>query len=163
MHGSTLSWGLHWVRRVQTRLVERACADVGEEYQNDQKKRGEISPRELRHSGTCNPIIMDISSTRHLVHGRRVCRSGDDDLINLFASYFIQKDENPLPRHRISKYNAGQEILTGTPESSDVITGEVLKLLRRGRGFSYFRRKDEAKRFRESSSPLLRTSLLCPR
>ena len=32
-----------------------------------------------------------------------------------------------------------------------------------GRDFSYFWRKDEAKKFRKSSSPLLRTSLLCPR
>ena len=45
-----------------------------------------------------------------------------------FASYFLRKDENPLPCRRSSKYNAGQVIYTGTPESSDVITGEVLKL-----------------------------------
>ena len=59
MYGRTLSWGLHWGRRVQTQLVERACADVGEEYQHDQLKRGKISPGELRRSGTCNPIRMD--------------------------------------------------------------------------------------------------------
>ena len=53
---------------------------------------------------------------------------GEDDLGKLFASSFIRKDENPLPFHRISKYNAGQESRTGTPESSDVISGELLKL-----------------------------------
>ena len=44
------------------------------------------------------------------------------------ASYFLRKDENPLPHSRSSKYDAGQEIRTGTPESSDVRLGEVLKL-----------------------------------
>ena len=38
-----------------------------------------------------------------------------------------------------------------------------LDLLWRGRGFSSFWRKDEAKRLPESSSPLPRTSLLCTR
>ena len=71
---------------------------------------------------------MDIYSTRHLRHGRRVRGSGEDYSRNLFASYFLWKDENPLPRRRISKYNSGQERRTGTPESSDVSSGEVLKL-----------------------------------
>ena len=123
-----LSGELHWGKRFQTRLVERVYADVGEEYQHDQKNHGEISPGELRRSGTYYPIRMDISSTRHPGHRRLVCRSGEDDLRKLFASYFLRRDENPLPHRRSSKYNAGQEIRTGTPESSDVITGEVLKL-----------------------------------
>ena len=38
-----------------------------------------------------------------------------------------------------------------------------LELLQRGRGFSSFRGKDEAKRFPESSSPLPQTRLPCPR
>ena len=38
-----------------------------------------------------------------------------------------------------------------------------LKLLQRGRGFLSFWRKEEAKRFLRSSSPILRTYLLCPR
>ena len=43
------------------------------------------------------------------------------------------------------------------------LTALYLELLWRGVGFSSFWRKDEAKRFRKSSSPLPRTSLLCPR
>ena len=38
---------------------------------------------------------MDISSTRHLGHRRRVCESGEDDSGNLFASSFIRKDDPP--------------------------------------------------------------------
>ena len=52
---------------------------------------------------------------------------------NLFASYFLWKDENPLPYCRSSKYNAGKEIWTGNPASSDVRSGEVLKLHARER------------------------------
>ena len=70
---------------------------------------------------------MDISSTRQVGHRRLVCGSVEDDLRNLFASSFIWKDENNLPRRRISKYNTGQEIRTGTPEFSDVSSGELLK------------------------------------
>ena len=108
VHERTLSWGLHWGRRVQTWLAERVYADVGEEYQHGQQNCGEISPWELRHSGTCNPTIMDISSTRHLGHRRRVSRSGENDSGNLFAWYFLQKDENPLPHRRRYNYDAGQ-------------------------------------------------------
>ena len=71
---------------------------------------------------------MDISSTRRLGHGRHVCGSGEDDSRNIFASSFLRKDGNPLPRHRKSKYNAGQENRTGAPESSDASSVEVLKL-----------------------------------
>ena len=71
---------------------------------------------------------MDISSTRHLGHGRRVRGSGEDDSGNIFASSFLWKYENVLTHRSSSKYDAGQEIRTGTPESSDVITVEVLKL-----------------------------------
>ena len=78
-------------------MVERSYADVGEEYQHDQRNGGETSPGELRRSGTCNPIRMDISSTRHLVHGRRVRGSGEDYSRNLFASSFLRKDETLSP------------------------------------------------------------------
>ena len=47
---------------------------------------------------------------------------------NLFGLSFLGKDENPLPHSKISKYYADQEIRIGTPESSDVSKGEVLKL-----------------------------------
>ena len=86
-------------------------------------------PQEIyARSSTCNPIRMDISSTRHLVHGRRVCGSGEDDLGNLLALSFLRKNENPLPYSGSFKYNASQEIRTGNPEYSDVSTVEVLKL-----------------------------------
>ena len=65
---------------------------------------------------------------RHLGHGRFFSGSGEDDLGNLFASSFFQKDENPTPFRRSSKYDDGQESWTGTPEFSDISTGEVLKL-----------------------------------
>ena len=71
---------------------------------------------------------MYFSSTRHLGHRRLVRGSGKDDLQNIFAPSFLQKDENPLPRRRGSKYNSGQEIRTGTTESGDVSSEEVLKL-----------------------------------
>ena len=71
---------------------------------------------------------MDISSTRHLGHRRLVRGSGEGDLGNLFASYFLRKDENPLSCSRSSKYDSGQEIRIGTPESSDVRSREVFKL-----------------------------------
>ena len=71
---------------------------------------------------------MYISSTRHLGNGRRVCGSGENDSGNLFASYFLQKDEKPTPHRRSSEYDAVQASWTGTPESSDVSTQELLKL-----------------------------------
>ena len=87
-----------------------------------------MSLGEICRSGMCNPIRMDISSMRHLGHSRLVRRSVENDPRKLFASYFLRKDENPLPRRRSSKYGAVQESRTGTPESSDVIIGCVLKL-----------------------------------
>ena len=83
--------------------------------------------------GTYDPIRMDLSSTRNLVHRRLVCGIGEDDSQKLFASSFLQKDENPPPRRRSSNYNSGQEIRTGTPESSEFRSGEVLKLHKRER------------------------------
>ena len=101
---------------------------MGEEHQNDQKNCGYISPEELRRSGMCNPIRMDISSTCRLGNRRLVCRSAEDDLRKLFASSFLQKDKNPLTHSRSYKYDACQEIRTATHESSDVSTGEIPKL-----------------------------------
>ena len=114
-------------------MVERLYNDVGEEYQHYKKNRGEISPGELLRSGTYDPIRMDISSTRHPGHRRIVCRSGEDDLRKLFASSFLWKEENPLSRCGSSKYYAGQEIRTGTPEFSEVSSGEVLNIHTRER------------------------------
>ena len=76
---------------------------------------------------------MDISSTCHPGHRRLVCRSGEDDLRKRFASPFLWKEEHPLPRCGRSKYDAGQEIRTGTPEFSEVSSGEVLNIHTRER------------------------------
>ena len=70
---------------------------------------------------------MDIPATRHLGHSRFVCGSGEDDLVNLFASYFLRKEKH-FTHRRSSNYNAGQDGWTGTPESSGVRKVEVHKL-----------------------------------
>ena len=54
---------------------------------------------------------------------------------NLFASYFLWKDKILLTHSRISSYNAGQEILIGTPESIDAIKIKVTKFSASKRGF----------------------------
>ena len=107
---------------------------MGEEHWHVQKKRGGISPGELLHSGTHNPIRMDISTTRRLGHGRCIFGSGKNDPGNLFASYFLQKYKIPLTHLRISKYYAGQEIRIGTPESSDVRKVKIPKFSAGKRG-----------------------------
>ena len=61
VHGRMLSLGLHWGLRVQTQLAEILYADVGEEHQQNKQNRREIYPGELRHSGMCNPIKINIS------------------------------------------------------------------------------------------------------
>ena len=65
---------------------------------------------------------------RHLGHGGRVPRSGEIYSGNLFASSFLQKDKKPFTHHRRSKYDAGREIRTGTPESSAASKLEIPKL-----------------------------------
>ena len=90
MNERTLSWVLHWGRRVQTRLAEIEYSDVGEEHQHNQRKCGEKSPGELRCSGTCNPIRVDILSMHNLGHGRRVCGSGENYLGNLLPHLFFR-------------------------------------------------------------------------
>ena len=84
-------------------MAERVYIEVGEEHQYDQQKRGEISPGELRHSGMCNTIREDISTTRHLGHIRRVLGSGENDSGDLFASSYLLKDQNHLTHFRSSK------------------------------------------------------------
>ena len=49
-------------------------------------------------------------------------------LVNLFAYSFLRKDKIPLTYCRRSNYDAGQEILIGAPESSDVSEVKVPKL-----------------------------------
>ena len=71
----------------------------------------------------CNRTRVDISATRHLGNGGCYCESSEDASGKLFASYFLRKEKNPLTHRRSSKYDVGQEIRTGTTESSDI--GEV--------------------------------------
>ena len=65
-------------------------------------------------------------STRRLGHVICVRRSDKNDSGKLFASSYLQKNENPLSCRGSSKYDASQESRTGNPESSDVSTEEVL-------------------------------------
>ena len=97
MHGCPLSLGLHRGRQVQTLLAERAYADVGEERKHGHKNCGEISPGELRCSGTCNQTRVDISKTRHLGYGRHVCRSGENDPETFLPRLLFGKKENLSP------------------------------------------------------------------
>ena len=90
MNGRALYWGLIEGQQIQDKLANRAYSDVGEEYWHDQRNRGEIPPIELHHGGTCDPIMVDIYTTRHLGHGGGgVCRSGEYDPGNIFSSSFL--------------------------------------------------------------------------
>ena len=60
-------------------------------------KPQEISPGKLRRSGTYNPIRVDIPTTRHLVHGGRVCGSRENDLGNLLPRIFFRKTKTLSP------------------------------------------------------------------
>ena len=67
-----------------------------------------------------DPIRVYIYKTCHNGYRGRVCRSGEDDLVDLIALSFICKYKIPLTHHRSSKYDVDQEIQIGPPESSDV-------------------------------------------
>ena len=82
----------------------------------------------------CDPIIVDIYTTCHLGHRGRVRGSRENDPGNLFASSFLRKYKNPLTHSRSYKYDAGQKIRNGNPESSDVSTGEIPNILVGERG-----------------------------
>ena len=111
--------GAHQGQRVQDRLAEREYADVGEEHWHNQQNCEEMSPGELRCGARCNPIRVDIYSTRHLVHRRCIRGSGEDNSENIIASSFLRKYKNPLTHCRSSRYDADQVVWTGTSESSD--------------------------------------------
>ena len=73
-------------------LAGRVSVDKGEDHWHDQQKNREISSGELRRGGACNPIRVDISTTRNLGHGGCIFGSGEDDMGNLFVlSFFGQK------------------------------------------------------------------------
>ena len=63
-----------------------------------------------------------------------VPRSGENDPGKLFASSFLRKDKNPFTHRKNSKYDAGQDVQTGPPESSNVRKGKMTKLPTRKRG-----------------------------
>ena len=81
---------------------------MGAEILHDQQNHGEISPWELWCGGMRNPIIVDISTMRHLVYGGRICGSGEDDPVKPFVSYFIHKDKMHLTHCRSYMYDAGE-------------------------------------------------------
>ena len=56
-----------------------------------------MSPEELRRGGTCNPIKVDISTTLHLGHGRRVHGSGGNDLETFLPRLFFGKTKTLSP------------------------------------------------------------------
>ena len=101
---------------------------MGEKNQHGQQNSGEISPVELRRSGMCNPIRVDISTLRHLGHGRCIRGGGENDSGNLFSFSFLRKDKNPLTHLRNSKYDDDQGGQTWPHESSDISEGEISKL-----------------------------------
>ena len=73
-----------------------------------------------------DPIREDISTTRHLGHGGAF--AGVENMIwETFLPHIFSKKQIPLTHRRISKYHFGQEILVGTPESSDVRKIKLLK------------------------------------
>ena len=100
---------------------------MGEEHWNGQKNHREIPPGELCHGGMRDPIIVDISATRNLGQGGYINGSGEYSLGKKIALYFLRKDKNPLTHSRSSRYDAGQESRTGTPESSDISKGKIPK------------------------------------
>ena len=104
-----------------------------EEHQHDQRNCGKIFPGELCRSGMCNPTRVDISTTRHLGYGGAF--AGAEKMIwETFLPCLFFGDKKPLTHLRSYKYNIGQEIRTGNPESSDVITVEMPKLPEGERG-----------------------------
>ena len=64
---------------------------------------------------------------RHNKYRGRACGSGGDDLGNLFASSYLQKNNTPLTQLRSSNYDDIQEIRIGIPESSGVREQEMTK------------------------------------
>ena len=72
-------------------------------FEHDPKNHGEISPREVLHSGKYYPIRVYIYRMSHLGHGKHVCRRGENYSGNLFALSFLGKNKNCLTHCRSSK------------------------------------------------------------
>ena len=71
--------------------------DVGAEYLHNQQNCGGVSPEKLWRNGMRDPIEVDISTVRHNEYKIRICRSGEYDSRNVFASIFLQKVESFSP------------------------------------------------------------------
>ena len=81
---------------------------MGEEHPCDQKNCGETTQEKLLCGGTCDPIGVIISTTRHKEYRRRILGRIEDALEKLFDSHFLWKVKNSLIQYRYSKYDAGQ-------------------------------------------------------
>ena len=62
---------------------------MGVEHPYDHQNSRETSPVMLHCGGTCDTNGVNISITHQKQYGRRVCRSGENDLVNLFSSPFL--------------------------------------------------------------------------
>ena len=93
----------------------------------------------------CNQIRVDIYTTRHLGHRGCISGSGENDIGNFFASYFLHKDKILLTHRRSSKYNYGQESRIGTPKYSDVSKGKIPKFSAGKRGTNLGRAREGGK------------------
>ena len=92
---------------------------MGEEHSQNQRNCWEISNEKLRLGSTHDPIEMNIPIMGHKEYGRCVRGSGEYALGKLFASPFLHKVKISHTYSGDSKYDDGQEIRTGPPESRD--------------------------------------------
>lgn len=67
-----------------------------------------MSTGELHQYGICDPIGVDVFTTRHEEYEIHVCGSGELCLGKMFSLPFLQKVKISLTPHKNSKYGAGQ-------------------------------------------------------
>ena len=70
---------------IGSNIERRSGRNVLYNHQNG----GEIYPGELRHSGLCNPIIIDLFEKRNERHGTRIHASGEASSEKNFALSFL--------------------------------------------------------------------------
>ena len=70
---------------------------------------------------------MEFFTTRHEEYGRLGCGRREATSGNLFSMPFLRKTKISHTPHRKSKYDAGQEIRPGTPQSCDVRGRKISK------------------------------------
>ena len=93
---------------------------MGTEHSHDKQNSGELPPRKLRRSGTCNPIRVDIFTTHHKKYGMRIRRHREASSGNLFSVHFLQKIKISHTPRSNSKFDSGQEGRTGPPKYRNV-------------------------------------------